>query len=84
MSECSKVNSDEDLKDLQQRLHCYWQRGNPLEFDLPKETPEPDDESESPLEDVKKKPAEDNVTSRDAGNSASIRLERRKATAFQD
>jgi len=61
-----EINSDEDLKDLQQRLQRYWQRGNPLEFDLPKEIPKQDDESDSPLEDVRKPVSQDGVTSTDA------------------
>ena len=60
-----EINSDEDLKDLQQRLQRYWQRGNPLEFDLPKEIPKQDEESDSPLEDVKKPASQDAVTSAD-------------------
>lgn len=57
-----EINSDENLKDLQQRLQRYWQRRNPLEFDLPKEVPEQDDAPDSSLEDPKEKKASQDVT----------------------
>lgn len=71
-----EINSDEDLKDLQQRLQQYWQRGNPLEFNLPKDIPKPDDEGDAPREDAtrgdapredvkEKKATQDDVTSTD-------------------
>ena len=43
-----EINPDEDLHELQQRLQQYWRRGNPLEFDLPKESPKPENESDAP------------------------------------
>lgn len=67
-----EINSDEDLKDLQQRLQRYWHRGNPLEFDLPKELPNPDEETDSSSDTdsspdkVKKKASPDDVTHHDA------------------
>ncbi len=93
-----EINSDEDLKDLQQRLQQYWQRGNPLEFDLPKEIPESDDEPDSlPEDDKKKKPSQDDVTNcdtqapriyvwkdgrRQPAKAASSRVENTATTAF--
>ena len=58
-----EINSDEDLKELQQRLQQYWPRGNPLEFDLPKESPKQDDETDSSLEEAKQPASQDGVTS---------------------
>ena len=64
-----EINSDEDLQGLQQRLQQYWQRGNRLEFDLPKELPKRADESEKPAEKdgaQKEKISPDDVTQNDA------------------
>lgn len=60
-----EINADEDLHELQQRLQQYWRRGNPLEFDLPKEIPKLDQKSDAPEENLKKKqiaPADDVTT----------------------
>ncbi len=60
-----EVNPDEDLHELQRRLQQYWRRGNPLEFDLPKEIPKLEDKSDTPEENPQKKPpsaAEDVTT----------------------
>jgi type II secretory pathway component GspD/PulD (secretin) len=55
-----EINADEDLQELQQRLQQYWRRGNRLEFDLPKESPKVEEDTNSPDDDLKKKePAPD-------------------------
>ena len=41
-----EINTDENLKELQQRLQQYWRRGNELDFDLPE--PLPEAQSDSP------------------------------------
>ena len=50
-----EINPDEDLQELQQRLQQYWRRGNPLEFDLPKQLPKFDNETEAPAETPRQK-----------------------------
>ena len=53
-----EINADENLHELQQRLEQYWRRGNRLEFNLPKELPIQDDETDSPANDpATEKPA---------------------------
>lgn len=65
-----ELNADEDLKGLQQRLQKYWQRGNQLEFDLPKQSPKLDGETDSSEEESKKKQASsDDVTSNERNSS---------------
>ncbi|MDA1232808.1 MAG: hypothetical protein O2856_18725, partial [Planctomycetota bacterium] len=65
-----ELNADEDLQELQQRLQKYWQRGNQLEFDLPKESPKLENETDSSEEDSKKKQtSSDDVTSNKRNSS---------------
>ncbi|MBC7966762.1 MAG: hypothetical protein H7Z17_12665, partial [Fuerstia sp.] len=70
-----EVNPDEDLHELQRRLEQYWRRGNPLEFDLPKEAPKLDNEADTPeKKSIKKKPASSEDVTRNPSESTRISI----------
>ncbi len=70
-----EVNPDEDLHELQRRLEQYWRRGNPLEFDLPKEAPKLDNESDArEKKTIRKKPAAAEDVTRNPSDSSRISI----------